>query len=709
MHNKELHLAKSYFLETNQNLFITGKAGTGKTTFLKDVLSESKKKTIVVAPTGVAAINAGGITIHSCFQLPSATFLPNNAIVDYPKILNRAQLLKQQKLKKERIDLLRQTDTIIIDEISMVRADLMDAIDFTLRRVRKSESPFGGMQIVVLGDLFQLSPVVKDEEWTILKEFYKSSFFFSSLVWQRCNPTVISFKKVYRQEDQSFVELLNRIRVGETRTEDIDRINAQIKKKDHESEITLTTHNYIADGINKRKLDEIKSEVIFLNAKIEGQFYESSFPTLEQITIKKGAQVMFIKNHPEGLYYNGMLGVIEGYKKNLLHVKVKDNDTTLLIEKEEWKNVSYKVDKKTKEILKEERGSFLQFPIKLAWAVTVHKSQGLTFERVEMDLQKTFAPGQLYVALSRCKSLEGLSLLTPISEKNILINKSILTYYSQIANTKIAESNLEYHIFENQVFKLAKVFEFKVLEDLISEWKEYVGIKTGLPKKEIMLDLSILEKHVTLLVKTSQKFILQLKDIAKKENGALILERADAAIRYFTDQVNAQVILIVVSHLEKYKSDKKLNPYLRFVHTVESRIWELMDSLYSLEFGNEKIFKGNNRYKPSIGSSLNNKRKSGSTYETTLTLFKEGMSLSEIASVRYMSESTIARHLHKHLEEDQVSITDLLSKDKMDKIISYVQKNPNKKVTEVVNSIGFKVAYHEIRWVQLYLERLKVI
>jgi len=407
IHNRERDLAEGFILHTNRSVFLTGKAGTGKTTLLREIIKKTKKSTAVVAPTGVAAINAKGVTIHSFFQLPTTTFLPTSERVEYDRITNRKTLAQNQKLRTEKRQLIVELELLIIDEISMVRADLLDAIDFTLRRIRKRPAPFGGVQLLVIGDLFQLAPIVKPDDWNVLKSYYKSPFFFDAIAWQESNAVSIELQKVYRQADQTFISVLNRIRNGISKQEDIDHLNLRYDPfADTEEIITLTTHNRKADSINNKELDNLLTKSVQLKANVTGHFAPSAYPTREVITIKEGAQIMFVKNHPDGIYYNGKLGTIETIDKDKIKVHLIEDDRAIDVVEEQWKNTKYVVDPETKKIEQQNIGTFEQYPFRLAWAITVHKSQGLTFEDVILDLENTFAPGQLYVALSRCRSLE---------------------------------------------------------------------------------------------------------------------------------------------------------------------------------------------------------------------------------------------------------------------------------------------------------------
>jgi hypothetical protein len=415
-HTPLFDLAYRFVTETNLNIFLTGKAGTGKTTFLKYLQQNSQKKMVIAAPTGVAAINAGGVTLHSLFQLPFGPFIPaekNNAAG-----IDRHSLLSKIRLNHEKLNLFYNLELLIIDEVSMVPAYIIDAVDTILRSVRRMHHlPFGGVQVLFIGDLYQLQPVVKREEWEILKDYYQSVFFFDSRALLQHPPVMIELKEIFRQKDEKFVNMLNEIRNNELSTLNLELLNSRLDKNftgDEEGYITLTTHNAQAARINETKLNSLKDRFHRYDAKIKGEFSENSYPAEKELQLKKAAQVMFIKNDTEGRkYFNGKIGVVESL--NDMEVVVNCDDVLIKVEKQQWENISYTVDQSTKEIKEEILGSFEQFPLRLAWAITIHKSQGLTFEKLIIDAENAFANGQVYVALSRAVSLEGLVLKSPVN------------------------------------------------------------------------------------------------------------------------------------------------------------------------------------------------------------------------------------------------------------------------------------------------------
>lgn len=422
--NQELASAWEFVEHTGRSIFLTGKAGTGKTTFLKTVVERSKKRMIVVAPTGVAAINAGGVTIHSFFQLPFTPFIPNS------------QIKSKFDFGKEKRRIIASLDLLIIDEISMVRSDLLDAIDSVLRRYRDRYQPFGGVQLLMIGDLLQLTPVVTAEEEALLSHYYDTPYFFGSKQLQQIDYVTIQLEKVYRQQDGHFLSILNHIREGRPTAEDLGllngRCNPQFVPKPNEGYIRLTTHNNLANHYNENELAKLASHPFTYRAAVEGMFPEYAYPTSEMLVLKLGAQVMFVKNDPTGnhRYYNGRIGQVVDISDEQVSVLCPGDDEPIEVEPLEWENVQYQINAESKEIETTILGTFRQLPLRLAWAITIHKSQGLTFDHAIIDANLSFAPGQVYVALSRCKTLEGMVLSSPIAQRAVISDQRVESYIS---------------------------------------------------------------------------------------------------------------------------------------------------------------------------------------------------------------------------------------------------------------------------------------
>ena len=425
--NPQLELAYDFLEYTGVNVFLTGKAGTGKTTFLRELKQRSPKRMVVVAPTGVAAINAGGVTIHSFFQLPFGPYIPGAT----ERVEQGGKMQFTHKLNREKINIIKTIDLLVIDEISMVRADLLDAVDDMLRRYRGKNEPFGGVQLLLIGDLQQLAPVVKEEEWGLLKQHYASAFFFDSKALAATRYVAIELKHVYRQQDQVFVDLLNCVRENRIDASVLGVLNRRyipgFQPSDDEGYITLTTHNHQAQRINDVKMAALSTKAYSFKAEVKDNFPTFSYPTEETLVLKQGAQVMFVKNDssPEKRYYNGKIGKVTKINDNSIEVVGKEDGLVIQVAKEEWTNTKYTLDEETKEITETIEGTFKQYPLKTAWAITIHKSQGLTFERAIVDANAAFAHGQVYVALSRCKTFEGLVLSSPVTTRSLVSDDAV--------------------------------------------------------------------------------------------------------------------------------------------------------------------------------------------------------------------------------------------------------------------------------------------
>lgn len=457
MDNPQIELARKIIETTDTSLFLTGKAGTGKTTFLRRLRSESPKRMVVLAPTGIAAINAGGTTIHSFFQLSFAPFVPGATYTEKQRTYG---------MNKQKIKLLRTLDLLVIDEISMVRADLLDAVDDTLKRYRHSSLPFGGVQLLLIGDLQQLAPVVKDEEWDMLKQFYATPYFFSSLALQKTNYATVELETVYRQSNPEFLSLLNHIRIGNVSQQVLDKLNSRyipgFRPENKDGYIQLVTHNYQAHNINSHEMEMLDAQPYTYDATIKGNFPEYAYPTDLNLTLKCGAQVMFVKNDTDKRYFNGMIGEVVKISNDGFTVSPKSDPEQLIeVHKDVWENTRYVLDEKTKEIKEKVDGTFEQYPVKLAWAITIHKSQGLTFNHVMIDASSAFAHGQTYVALSRCRTLEGIVLTSRISQSAIIADKHIDAYNNEMAKRRVDNDKLTLMRHNYSLHLVAELFNFE--------------------------------------------------------------------------------------------------------------------------------------------------------------------------------------------------------------------------------------------------------
>lgn len=440
--NFEIEVARFIVEKTRRSLFLTGKAGTGKTTFLRDITRHTKKRHIVLAPTGVAAVNAGAMTIHSFFQFGLGAYIPGVVAPQTGYFIRKAKL-----------DLIRNLDLIIIDEISMVRADLLDHIDAELRRIRRSYLPFGGVQLVMIGDLQQLPPIAHGEEEMLLRQHYKSLYFFDSKALQNLEYSCIELKNVYRQNDPHFVAILNRARVGRLTQQDIDELNARwqpgFTPRPEENYIRLVTHNRMVQSVNEGEMYKLGGDEYAFDAKVSGTFPTESFPTADKLVLKKGAQVMFIKNDPEKRFINGTLGEVCYLWKDKIKVRIADSNVMIDVEPMEWENIRYQFDESNKTVAASTIGKFRQYPIRPAWAITIHKSQGLTFDRAIIDARAAFSPGQAYVALSRCRSLEGIVLSSPLRASSFMVDGTVDEYLqAHISDIHVLAANVMYEPFD---------------------------------------------------------------------------------------------------------------------------------------------------------------------------------------------------------------------------------------------------------------------
>lgn len=546
--NPLFKLAADYIQYSDCPVFLTGKAGTGKTTFLKYIKNITHKSCAVVAPTGVAAINAGGTTIHSFLQLPFTPYIPEtNAFNVSAAVTDKHQLLSKIRLSKDRLSVIQKLELLIIDEISMVRCDLLDEMDAVLRHVRKNyDTPFGGVQVLLIGDLMQLAPVARKEEWEILSAYYNSPYFFSSRVWSLQNPVHIELQTIYRQSNPGFVEILNMVRNNNLSEKGIQllhqRYDPTFEPGRDENFITLTTHNKIADNINYKALNNLSGLVTHFKAKVEDEFPAGNYPADEILQLKKGAQVMFLKNDTAKIkrYFNGKIGVIQKITDE--EISVDCDDDLIAVKKEKWDNIRYRVNPKTQKMEEEIVGSFTQFPLRLAWAITIHKSQGLTFEKAMIDPGAAFAPGQVYVALSRCTSLEGLVLLSPINQYSLRLDSQVTAFLNNETTDEFLKINLETLKIKNEKKLLLILFSFESIAGLCgkffqwffenaasfnAESKFWVNIFEG---KIIQVDNVFTKFHHELLQKLAAEIPLEKNDILQK--------RIMAASTYFTHELN---------------------------------------------------------------------------------------------------------------------------------------------------------------------------
>ena len=580
--NPELELALQFIEKTDRNLFITGKAGTGKTTFLHQIKKKSLKRMVIVAPTGVAAINAKGVTIHSFFQMPFGPILPN-------QIANTSNA--QRKFSKTKIDIIKSLDLVIIDEISMVRADLLDGIDQVMRRYKNRNKVFGGAQILMIGDLQQLAPVVRPNEWSLLQAHYNTIYFFSSKAYQEANVVSIELKHIYRQKNEDFIKILNEIR-----TDTLSDMSAKILNKNYnpsfsptkeEGYITLTTHNNRANLINESELNKLKIKSSFFKAEISGKFSENAYPNAERLELKVGAQVMFIKNDSstDKRYYNGKIGIITAISKESVTVKCANEIDEIVTEKETWSNINYSINEETKAIKEEMIGAFSQIPLRLAWAITIHKSQGLTFEKAIIDAEASFAHGQTYVALSRCTSLEGLVLKTPITSSAIINDSTVSVFNESVEENHPDESVLNESEKHFQLNLISEILDYQPLLYPITRLIDvFYNNRTSIKGDVIDHLQTIKDDGIVALMKISNGFKNQLNTLSEDnvlpENSSQIQERFIKAITYFlnTTKNSIQKPLDTITFSTDNKAVKK-----DFSKQFDSLQEKLEEKLFALQ------------------------------------------------------------------------------------------------------------------------------
>ncbi|HXL57931.1 MAG TPA: DEAD/DEAH box helicase, partial [Chitinophagaceae bacterium] len=592
-HNPIFQFAADCINYSNRSVFLTGKAGTGKTTFLKYIKENVQKEAAVLAPTGVAAINAGGVTIHSFFQLPFGPFVPgtlNNFNNSNRDITDKHHLLGRLRYNKERIQLLQNLELLIIDEISMVRCDVLDAIDIILKHFRyRHNEPFGGVQVLLIGDMYQLPPVARDEEWSILSAFYNSSYFFDSLVMQQQPPLHIELEKIYRQSDPQFISLLNKVRNNEMDQDAVQILRSRYKpgfqSQKEQGYITLATHNYLADNINAEELQKLPGNLFGFKAKIEGEFSEKSYPAEELLQLKQGAQVMYLKNDMEKVrrFFNGKIGIVQKIEDDKIFVQCA-NEKPIEVQKYKWENIRYSINKTTQKLEEEVIGSFEQYPLRLAWAITIHKSQGLTFEKAVIDAGAAFTSGQVYVALSRCTSLDGMILRSFITQNALFTD----THINRFANSRKSFDQLPNELQEAkhhyQQSILISLFDFsrivKMNEQFLKNTEEH---KSSFNEETIPWLQNIVCK-TEVLQTVAQKFQPQLEQLAQQqqlpEENVILQQRIKAAAQYFSKEL--QQLLQVLSKSPAVTDSRQFatdyNEDLKNIHVVVANKLHLINS-----------------------------------------------------------------------------------------------------------------------------------
>ncbi len=737
--------AVAFVNQTSKHLFLTGKAGTGKTTFLKYIKENTFKRLAVVAPTGVAAINAGGVTIHSFFQLPLGPFIPShkNYWDSYQGELNNpSTLIRNLRLPSAKRDVIRELDLLIIDEVSMVRADLLDAVDTVLRHVRRQPLiPFGGVQMVYIGDLFQLPPVVRNEEWQLMKEFYASPFFFQAEAIKLAFPLYIELKKIYRQKDDSFIHILNNIRNNCCTADDLEYLHQYYKpgyspEKD-EHYITLTSHNGKADGMNQTELQKLATRQFTYEATITGEFNERANPAEKTLYLKEGAQVMFIKNDKGEArrYYNGKIATIKKLEAEKVTVTFANEPGEMELERETWKNIRYKYLQENDHVDEEELGTFTQYPIRLAWAITIHKSQGLTFEKAIIDAGASFAPGQVYVSLSRLTSLKGLILYSRILPHTISTDQRVVDFVQH----EMGEEQLQLTLQEEQkVFarhSLMNGFAWeKVLDIVNTHYEAYEHRKVPEQNRSIEWCRRLLD-DVTAQHEVAIKFRKVLERLfadCEADGYSQLYTRTKAASEYFLKEIDDKLLTSTKEHLKRVQTLQKVKKYLKELknlHLVFERkkqqvqhALQLAEAMHQSVQLKDVLQLVNEHQKPATIEPAETediltkhaKPEKGESQRLSLRLFKEGKSIADIAIERSLAPGTIESHLAGFIPTGEMDILDLVTPDKLDKIILVIQEL-NKTIHDqpltsslVKEKLPDDYTYGEIRATMKFMEMEKV-
>ena len=588
--NDKLELAERVVCNTDSHIFLTGKAGTGKTTFLRKLRGACYKRMVIVAPTGVAAINAEGVTIHSFFQLPFGPHLPNGSGRD---------ILATQKLNRTKINIIRSLDLLVIDEISMVRADVLDAVDEVLRRVRRSPKPFGGVQLLMIGDIHQLAPVAKNDEWELLADYYDSVYFFSSHALASTDYICIELDHIYRQNDPQFISLLNKVRNHNLDATSLQQLNSRYVRgfnpDDDEGYITLTTHNYQADSINDSKLAALDAKPLFFDAQIKGIFPENNYPTKKSLELKVGARVMFVKNDPspEKEYYNGKIGTITEYDSLSGLLTVECDDTHITVGPVDWINYEYAVNPDNNDIEEKEVGCFKQMPLRLAWAVTIHKSQGLTFKKVIIDAGQAFAHGQVYVALSRCTTLDGIVLKTPIPPMALVNDTAVDSFCGNMSQREADDLKLNALQHEFQFSLMSELYDFDGIEDDLSRLSRLISANFNLFDGQLEQDVIAMRNAVgDKLCQVAHRFKPQMRQLHSGNIDCDVNEALQRRLRqanaYFSQELakTKEGVSALVFNIDNKVVRKQINDVLKLLKDdifIKIKTLEACSDVFSVE------------------------------------------------------------------------------------------------------------------------------
>lgn len=730
MESSELaQLAAQYVNNTNRTIFLTGKAGTGKTTFLKNIVESTYKNTVVAAPTGIAAINARGVTLHSLFQLPFGPFIPENVPFQQAesKVNTPQSVISGLQMHRTKRNMLREMELLIIDEVSMLRADLLDCIDAVLKYVRRRRNvPFGGVQVLFIGDLLQLPPVVKEVERKWLSNYYNTGFFFEALALKQHPPVHIELDTVYRQSNQDFIGILNHLRNNELTDEDISILNshydAQFSPKPDDGYIHITTHNRIADKINEQELEKLPGKAQKISAVVKGDFDERIYPIEETMSLKVDAQVMFIKNDPSGerRFFNGKIGKVEKIDRdNKLVTVIGDDNERVVLEPYRWENTRYKLKEATNQIEEIVKGTFEHFPIRLAWAITVHKSQGLTFQKAIMDLSQCFAPGQMYVALSRLTSLEGLVLSEPIKPFDFNVDGAVSDFISMKQDAGTLQDNIEGDIREFHAQYIDKAFNFESLVRNLGYHLASYNKETNRSTKQQHMGWakSLVEKSRT-LKEVGDKFCKQAKRIiAGTPYLETLIDRVEKANGYFEPKFKS-LIEEVDKHIDTVNVAKGVKAYVKELREVKNdfnrfilemaKVQLLLEAAQKNETFTKDQLNSSKAYKEQVdqakaaGRKKKSKEKGPNTKVVSLELFKKGLSVEEIAEKRNLVPGTIQGHLAHFVREGIISTERLISEEKLKNILTVIDVIKSTSSSEVKAKLGDEYSYNDIKIAQAH-------
>lgn len=713
--NELFGLAADIVLNTSRSVFLSGNAGTGKTTFLKYIRDNADKRLIVAAPTGVAAINAGGVTLHSLFQLPFEPFTPN---YEGHKLLNH-----HVRFHKSKINLLRELELLIIDEVSMLRADMLDAIDSILKRFRNNPLPFGGVQMLFIGDLYQLPPVLKEADEIKLSPYYQSPFFFHAHAMNEFDFLPINLKKIYRQEEQTFIHILNKIRHANASSKELDELNKRIVASDlskHPGYILLTTHNYKVDQINNLELARLAGEEFLYIGQATGDFPEHALPTDKELRLKKGARVMFTKNDSSDkqAYYNGKTGIVEALTSSSIVVHCSDG-SRIKVAPEVWKNIRYTLDAESGEIRENEAGTYSQYPLRLAWAITIHKSQGLTFEKAAIDVEQAFSAGQVYVALSRCQSLEGLILFSPITQAAISTNHLVSEFSARETAVDTLKAILANEKTAYCSMRLIRAFDWQPVINYLESWLELLHEK-DIPGKEPTIELAL---QMIDIAREQQIFSLKFRQEIDKitsssnfltdEGISHLRERTQKAVLYFHQTLWDKILLPLDAHILQIERKARVKLYTKKTKGLREGLAIFSNKLETIRFGNLELMQELTFEQPSVTISQEvvqtkekkTKSPKGASARISLELLRQGYNIRDIAAERNMATSTIEGHLADMIAVGEAAIHEVMNESRLNSLEKILSDIPiNQPLSNIKQAAGKRFSYGEIKFVLAHMD-----